>query len=442
MSTYTNTLSKLSTLLVLTILLVSCQNNRTDDIRNRGDSQSGLLSDFIIMAYSGPPQEEVTLERYQEIEEAGIEILVPGNGTFNEEQNLKAMDLAEKVGFRIIPIDMRVLPFAFMPEMEVDTAVIQQVVESYKGHPAFAGYVVKDEPNASMFPALAKITQAFLNLDSINEPLINLFPSYGSPTQLGFEDYRSYIRSFIEIVEPRLLAYDNYALRDGVTWYEVWYNDLKIVREESREARIPFMIFVQSQGIAEGLRVPNLAGILWQVNTALAYGTHGVGWFSYWTPLPDQGLKQEEGAAPPLIESHYNAMIDLDGNRTEVYDHVREANLYLKKAGRGLLDWDNQNVARYEAGALVEGSSPMATPSGKQANVVIGTFAKDHSLRLVLSNASCEEGASFSLSLSPGWKTDKLFTSIAAKPAGNENSLMEWYLEPGGSAIINLIKTK
>jgi hypothetical protein len=427
---------------ILIPFLMGCSTGKNSNPTLTPENKAGLLNEFIIMAYSGPPLEEVTVERYQEIEEAGIEYLVPGNGTFNEEQNLRAMDLAQQAGFRIIPTDMRVLPFALKPDINVDTAVIHQVVESYKDHPAFAGYVVRDEPNSSMFPALAKITQAFLNLDSINEPLINLFPSYGSPIQLGFEDYRAYIRSFIEIVKPRLLAYDNYALREGVTWYEVWYNDLKIVREESREARIPFMVFVQSQGITEGLRVPTRADILWQVNTALAYGTHGVGWFSYWTPLPDQGLQQEEGAAQPLIESHYNAMIDINGNRTEVYDHVREANLYLKKAGRGLLEWDNQDVARYEAGALVEGSSPMATLSGDQANVVVGTFAKDQSIRLVISNASCEEAASFSLSLSPGWKTDKLFTSIAAKPAGNVNSLMEWYLEPGGSAIIDLIKTK
>ncbi len=434
--------TKLLTVAVFSLLLISCGNRGTNDQDNTGTHESGLLNEFIIMAYSGPPLEEVTLERYQEIEEAGIEYMVPGNGTFNEEQNLRAMNLAQEAGFRIIPIDMRVLPFALKPDIAVDTAVIRQVVESYKDHPAFAGYVVRDEPNASMFPALAKITQVFLNLDPINEPLINLFPSYGSPIQLGFEDYRAYIRSYIEIVEPRLLAYDNYALREGVTWYEAWYNDLTIVREETREARIPFMIFVQSQGIAEGLRVPTRAGILWQVNTALAYGTHGVGWFSYWTPLPDQGIQQEEGSAQPLIESHYNAMIDINGNRTEVYDHVREANLYLKKAGRGLLEWDNQDVARYKTGTLVEGTSPMATPSGDQANVVIGTFAKDHSIRLVLSNASCEEAASFSLSLSPGWKTDNLFTSIAAEPMGDVDSLLEWHLEPGGSAIIDLIKTK
>ena len=53
-------------------------------------------------------------------------------------------------------------------------------------------------------------------------------------------------------------------------------------------------------------------------------------------PVPadaDAGFQQAEGAAPPLVESHYNAMIDIEGNRTQLYDHVSEANFYLKKAG-------------------------------------------------------------------------------------------------------------
>ncbi|MCK4749711.1 MAG: hypothetical protein KAT15_21800, partial [Bacteroidales bacterium] len=97
--------------LVLSILLISCGIEKTDDQENAGEHESGLLNEFIIMAYSGPPLEEVTLERYQEIAEAGIEFLVPGNGTFNAEQNLRAMELAEKTGIRIIPIDMRIMPF-------------------------------------------------------------------------------------------------------------------------------------------------------------------------------------------------------------------------------------------------------------------------------------------------------------------------------------------
>jgi hypothetical protein len=50
-------------------------------------------------------------------------------------------------------------------------------------------------------------------------------------------------------------------------------------------------------------------------------------------------------------------MIDFNGERTEVYDFVREANLYLKKAGKGLLSRNNTHVTRYEAGKMVEGES-------------------------------------------------------------------------------------
>ena len=95
--------------------------------------------------------------------------------------------------------------------------------------------------------------------------------------------------------------------------------------------QIPFMVFVQSQGIRGHLRVPNKAEILWQVNIVLAYGARGIGCFSYWTLAPDQAFPQGDEAPPPIIESQYNALIDINGNRTEVYDHVREADLYLKK---------------------------------------------------------------------------------------------------------------
>lgn len=426
-------------IILFAFMITGCSSDKNANNQYEEPEQSGLLNEFIIMAYSGPPLEEVTLERYQEIAEAGIEFLVPGNGTFNKEQNLKAMDLGLKTGIRILSTDMRIMPFTLEKKVTIDTAAIREVVNDYKDHPAFAAYVIRDEPSGDLFPGLRDISNVFRAEDPGHEPLINLLPSYGSPTQLGFDNYRTHIISFIETVKPGLLSYDYYALRDGVTWYDGWFNDLAIIREETQKVQIPFIVFVQSEGIKEGLRVPNRAEILWQVNTALAYGTHGFGWFCYWTPAPDQGFPQGDGAPPPLIESHYNAMIDLDGNRTEVYDHVREANLYLKKAGRGLLDWKNTDVARYEAGEMLEGgSSPVVTPKGDGANIVIGTFRKDNMLRIVISNSSCEESAMFSLQLSADWKLDEVFTSIDASPAGEKESLMEWIMEPGGSVLIDL----
>ena len=158
--------------------------------------------------------------------------------------------------------------------------------------------------------------------------------------------------------------------------------------------------------------------------------------------MPDQGFRQEEGAAPPLVESHYNAMIDLLGHRTEVYEFVKEANAYLKKAGNELLDWECTEVSRWEAGKMLRGgSSPFVKPTGDGANVVIGTFRNPdcNCSRIVIANSSCEEKASFSLLISAGWGFDSVFASIEAEATGKKGDLSQWNLEPGGSVIIELI---
>lgn len=402
---------------------------------------SGLLDEFIIMAYSGPPPEETTLERYREIAEAGIDYLVPGNGIFDRESNLKVMELAQQVGIKIIPVDMRMMPFALKPDVEVDEEVIRQVARDYKDHPVMAGYVVKDEPDANTFPALKTISDILRDEDPAHEPLVNLFPNYATIHQLGVDNYPAYMRKYIETVEPGLLSYDSYPLRlDGETIYDDWYGNLEIARKEALEAGIPFLVFMQSEGIKEeGLRVPNRSEILWQASTALAYGAQGVGWFCYWTPQPDQGFERVDGAKPPMVEAHHNAMIDIDGKRTKIHGYVRKANAYLKKAGNGLIGWGNIGVARFKAGRMYKGGSvPVAAPEGERANVVVGTFEKDGVSRLVVSNASCEEKAVFVLNILAEKEQVEVFASISAAPVGGKDSMLEWHLAPGGSVVLDL----
>ena len=101
---------------ILLSILVGCAAGKS----NKNNAPYALQNEFIIMAYSGPPLEETNLERFREIADAGIEILVPGNGVFNAGQNLKAMDLAQKVGIRIIPVDMRVFQLGLNPDISID----------------------------------------------------------------------------------------------------------------------------------------------------------------------------------------------------------------------------------------------------------------------------------------------------------------------------------
>jgi hypothetical protein len=132
-------------------------------------------------------------------------------------------------------------------------------------------------------------------------------------------------------------------------------------------------------------------------------------------------------------------MIDVYGNRTEVYHFVREANQYLKKAGNELLGWDNIHVARYEGGKMIAGgSSPMISPLGEHADLVIGTYRKDNRYRVVISNSRCDKPASFSIKPTSKWKICGILSSIATTSSKDEASVTKWNLEPGGSVIIEL----
>ncbi|WP_026809961.1 hypothetical protein [Arenibacter latericius] len=275
--------------------------------------------------------------------------------------------------------------------------------------------------------------------DSVHEPYINLFPSYASPKQLGVDDFHAYIKDYIETVDPGILSYDFYPLLEQSTLFDAWYSDIMMVREATQKANILFIVFVQSQGIRGILRVPNRAEIFWQVNTALAYGARGFAWFTYWTPTPTQGLAQKAEEEMVKTEPHYNAMIDSTGKHTEIYNYVREANLYLGKAGRGLIRWKNTEVARYEFKKLLgTGYSPFVTPIGEEANLVIVTLRKGDKLRIVISNSNFDQPSKFSLNLSQNRKLDHVFTSINSKQKDKKEPLKGWYIEAGGSVLIDL----
>jgi len=395
-----------------------------------------LLDEFIIMGFFGPPEEELTAERFMEVAESGIDILVQGNGIMDGPGNLRVMDLAQEAGVRILPFDTRILGLSANPEARPDSTIIKEVVADYKAHPAFAAYVIRDEPHSDLFPLLRDINTAFRAQDPLHEPFINLFPSYGTIHQLGSEDYTTYVRSFIETVRPGILSYDNYPTRLDTTLYEAWYKDLRIVREETLRAGIPFMVFILSEGIREGLRLPNRAEVLWQVNSAIAYGAQGFGWFCYWTPPT---YEPPEGAENVHVEHHHDAMINIKGERTPVYDHVKEANAYIRKVGEDLLSWESEAVARYHEGELLEGSSPVMAMH-VDGGLVVGTFSKGDQKRVILSNASCEEACTFTMEAREEWQTASLFSSIEAKSTGNPDRMNAWNLEAGGSVVIDLEK--
>ncbi len=392
---------------------------------------------FLVVAYPGPPADQIGLERYREIANAGIDVIVPGNGCWDGPSNRKALDLAAKVGIRVIVTDLRILPWHIEDRVRIDSPVIETVVAEYRDHPALFGYFICDEPNAGYFAELAVTARKLQRADPEHPPLINLFPSYATAEQLGLDDYRAYVHSFIETVEPAVLCYDHYPLREPQAGKTDWFGDLALMRNESHQAGIPFWICLQSEGIDRALRVPKRAEILWQASTALAYGARGVVWFTYWTPSPSQQIPPDSTGRAYLREIHTGGMLSPHGKRTARYDHVREANRFLHEAGRALAGWDNAHVAHWNSGKLTgSGQSPCVALRGGQFHAVVGTFTHGGARRVVIANASYARTSQFSIEPQRGWRIGRVVAAQHAEKASEGRTPLQWKLAPGGCVVI------
>lgn len=384
-----------------------------------------MVDAFVIGAFIGPPPEEFTEARFAEIKAAGIDMVVTWH-LADADNNRKALALAQKAGLRLIVRDDRVRVLAGDPNLPLNPETFRQVVADYRGFDSLGAYAFWDEPRPFQFGRLAEISQAFRAIDPDHEPYVNLFPGYADNDQLGGLTFAQYVRTFIETVKPGILCYDHYTLSEDPNRPSTWYQDLRLMRQEARRAGIPLWLYVQSEGIKNMLRVPNAAEVAWQANTALAYGVRAILWFTYWNPSPplDQIPADFKG------EIHYEAMIGADGKKTAVYDHVQKANAFLHVAGPALIGWDNVAVTHVENGLVTYGECPIAKfyAAGK---LVVGTFLREKTYRLVIANDSYTHPAKVTINPIPGLNLTGVIAQINARIIATTLEM-----EPGGCVVV------
>jgi hypothetical protein len=381
--------------------------------------QNPFVNKFFTGAFNAPPKNECTQKQVNEIADAGVDLIITGG---DKKYFSSFLNYAEKADVKVIPIGGPWRAMINNTNNQITFEAVKKITANYSKRPAFMAYGVYDEPAADLYPRLAECSKMIIKADPKHPPLINLLPSYGSPIQLGAPNFRAYVSDYIKIVKPYVVCYDYYPFREGATLFDGWHNDLKIVREESRNANIPFWVFVQSEGIKGGLKVPTREEIFWQANTALAYGARGILWFCYWTPPYYPKSK--------MHEKHYSAMIDIKGKKTKIYDYVKEENKFLQSAGRSIADWDNKFVAQYKSGKLIYGKSPFGNPKGKNLNLIVGTFTKEKNTRIVFSSDNYDKKINFSFEK----KKFKIINSFHTKLQNNN-----FEIQPGGCVIIELL---
>lgn len=314
-----------------------------------------------IVAWHSVPQEETSLERYQELKDAGVTYSLTEFS--NADQLAKALDIASQVGIKII---------AACPELKSNTA---KTVERFMHYPALAGYFLGDEPNTNAFSQLAVLAKTIHSVDNEHFRYVNLFPSYASAEQLGTPTYHEYVTTFEKEVPLEFLSFDYYPIA-GNTLRQEWYENLEIISDAARTDSKAFWAFALATPHAF-YPTPTLAHLRLQVFNNLAYGAQGIQYFTYWTPPEDKSF----GDGP----------ITRDGRRTDIYDLVKEVNSEIKNLS-GIF-FDAKVIAITRTGAKIPRStkrldmlpSPVKSFS-TNGEAVVSFLQKGNSTSLVVVN--------------------------------------------------------
>jgi len=298
------------------------------------------------MAWNWVPKDPAVLKKMRE---CGLTV-----AGFVAPDTLKACRAA---GLKAIVSDARTSGYDWR---NVDGAAAHKKVASLVAevgrHPALYGYYLRDEPNADMFPGLAKVAGLVRELSPGKWPYVNLFPDYATPAQLGTADYVEYLERFITTCQPSILSYDNYSLMDDGSVRPNYWSNLEAVRAACKKHGLEFWNIVLAAAHFN-YRELNAADFRFQAHTTLAYGGRGISYFTYFTPA---------------TSNYRMGAIDQFGHQTPNWYFMQHANLQVLKLAPTLLQLTSDSV--YHFGSLSPGTS------GPSTNSLVSSAGDDHFL--------------------------------------------------------------
>ena len=251
-----------------------------------------------VLAWSGIPQAQTTEARYRELADCGFTI--DFSSFSNVAKTTEALDVAAKAGVQIL---------ISCPELSSDP---QGAAKLLMTHPALAGYFIGDEPKVADFQAQATWIEKIRSVDKTHLVYVNLLPDYGTPDQFGAPTYQEYVDRFVATVPTDFLSFDYYPIV-GNSVRPSWYSNLGVIADAARKANKPFWAFALS---LRHFAYPTatMQNLREQVYSDLTYGAQGIQYFTYWQPGFDSA----------------DSPIDAKGNRTAVYDRVKQMNAEIR----------------------------------------------------------------------------------------------------------------
>jgi hypothetical protein len=329
---------------------------------------AATLPRFARFGWVSPPLESTTVARYAELAGAGFNTAVLAwEDSGRVADNRARLSAARGTSLKMLLFDR---------DLDRDplgsaawNATLDTVAARYRDDPGFLGYYLGDEPSESEFASLGSYFAALRARDPAHPAWNNLL---GRSAFTSHADFETYVRRYVAAAHPAVLCDDQYEFLESGDRLQLVENAATL-GAIARENAIPFwgiVLLVKHdpyREVTDGM-------LRWQVAQWLAYGAHGIGIFTYWTPAPDPRYDWQ----PAMIEWG-------SGARTPKYDMVRTLNTMLAPLGDTLAA--AQWLGAVHAGSTPPGGvafTPGALIAGVEGRATIGYFADVAAAPLVL----------------------------------------------------------
>jgi hypothetical protein len=380
------------------------------------------IGDPIVTYWAGPPMTDAVAKQ-----------LADGNWNlvWCRESEL---DTAHKYGLRALLHDP-LLNSANLDQPD-EKAKLDALIQRVRNHPALYSYYIIDEPSASAFSELRRLTAYLSELDPLHNSYINLFPIYANNEQLGntgepIPAYQDHLRQFVETLKPNFISYDHYhftANGDG----SQYFLNLAMIRQTALDAKIPFLNIVQACSWTPSMRIPIGDELRWLVYTSLAYGAQGISYYVYSHP------------------NHEGAMATADGVPTPLYHVAKDLNREFAVIANQLQPL--QSLGVYNVGMLPPGTLPLPdnatfildlpfpvmdyTPPLPVKGMLLGYFGKvDSPSHVLVVNLDYKQNVTRTL-VGPGKL--EIFDTTTGKWSVVGTNRAELHIQPGGGVLVGV----
>lgn len=359
----------------------------------------------------------------------------------NPADMIRLLDRFYELGSQVIVFDDRVMAHAGQHTEEEEYRRLFKVsLEQFGSHPAVLGFYVGDEPDAPDASYYFKIARIQREMAPELCPFLNLLPWFDwIAERIGSDAYGPYLDRAVEEGNLKLLCYDCYTqMYEGDSGYDVYFNNLREMRDAAKRHQIPFGTTLLSCGHYD-YECPNQDDFRWQISTAAAMGAKFLSYFVV--------------ATTSYSNNYRHFPINAFGERTEAFQWLSEENrVFLTRYADFML---KLTCEKSEFTEKSYGGVPMfqadetllSAGNAKDINMLISTFVDaDGSRYRVVVNLDRKKSIPAKLLFAPDvkveqlmfnreWKLCSQYTDAVGALSSDGSSVTMW-MAPGQMEIL------